>query len=177
MSIQIIETIPQDYKLYVNFDKNCRLYKKNDLSFVCGVIVPWYDNKEKYLLLTLEENTITERLTPPIGYTTDEYSLFSENVLISCENILEHIFSEGSTLHDFYTKFLIEYLSQTFIANTILVYLGIKRDIVWNDNNKLLYCIAQMLHTSYLIVFDRNLEKYKLMNQDKHDELPHLEDD
>ncbi len=157
MSISIITKLPHDYKLSHTFNEFCKLYKKNDLSYVCGVIVPWYDDVEKYFKILMNENTLEKTLTLPDGFTVKEYRAVSKIVLEICETINDHLFDEDAKLHDFYSSFLIEHICFVFFSNTIFLHFNQNKSLVWDDENKLLYCLAQLLLTAFSVIYFEKL--------------------
>lgn len=153
MSITIINELPAEYELLHTFNKFCKLYKKNDLSYVCGVIVHWHDDVEKYFEILMNENTLEKTLTMPDGFTVEEYRAVGKIVLDNCVTINHHLFDEDAALHDFYASFLIEHICFVFFSNTIFLHFNKNELMIWNDENKLFYCLAQLLLTAYSVIF------------------------
>ena len=153
MSVTIISELPPEYKLLHKFDDFFKLYKKNDLSYVCGVVVHWYDDMEKYFEILINENTIENTLTRPNGFTIEEYRAVSKIVLDNCDIINKHLFDEDTMFHDFYASFLVEHFCFIFFSNTIFMHLKKNKKGKWSSENKLFYCLAQLLLAEYSVIF------------------------
>lgn len=79
MSLSIIGNLSDDHKLLIEFNDsgNCKLHKKDD-SYVCSLIVPWFDPKNPlYIEIKANENQLKERLSPPLGFTKEEFGKMS----------------------------------------------------------------------------------------------------
>lgn len=179
MSVQIIKEIPTNYKLLYKFNKYCKLYRENRLTYICSIIVPWYDKMEKFIRITLKDNTIKNLLSPSIseksegilkGFAVEEIHNFSKSVLESCNIINDSLSNNNLQSFDFYTKFTIEQIAMPFFSNTILLYLNKKNKkskLEWNRRNKLLYGLSQIIFTAYCIIYINKHYNYELHKLEK----------
>ncbi|XWV25185.1 putative ORFan [Tupanvirus deep ocean] len=163
MSVSIIESLPNGCYLEYNFNKYCKLYKQNNLQYVCSIVVPWYSDKEMFFLLKLNKDTIKNSLSLPNGFTLKEYNLFSKIVVENCEFINKYLEdTESDTrLSDFFRNIKFEEICFAFFANELILKISRnmimqKTNFVWNRENQLLYCLAQILHSEYAASFFRN---------------------
>lgn len=150
--LEIIYSLPSEYKLLCTLNEYLNIYN-NKTDYICSGIVPWYDpDKTLYVKITnLNEEVIDIRLKPPLGFTFDEICTISDMVCNLCNSL-----SDSIIMDRILPGLQIEHILMPFISNSIFIYM-----IDNNQQDRVLYAIAQVLYVSFGIAQDRLVSKLK----------------
>ena len=156
MSIIIINDLPIECELVRDFNGFCKLYKQHSLKYVCRILVPWYDDNERYFVIKLKKDTIKKILNHD-GYSTNETSMFSSVLCPTLSRINDWLDNpELLKCFDFYRNCLFEEICYIFFSNEIMSYLTNNivlegKNFKWTKENKLLYGLSQILYAVHTV--------------------------
>jgi hypothetical protein len=148
MSLSIGDKLTDEYKLVKDFKSQgkMKLYQKEN-SYMCTIIVPWFDPDEVlYIKIEADNKQLLERRTPPLAFSKDECSVFTDCLTTLADTINDGLEDEESHLR----KMEIEYVSMIFWANRVMMFINRNRHKgIWNDMSDLLYSLVQIIYISF----------------------------
>ncbi len=160
VKLELVDTVPPNYKIFKKFEPNYKIYTDGQTKYVCSALVQGYAKSEMLYMTKIDKDAVDQILNSADFVDTSEFDHMTNTLEKLCTTITTNLSDNTAQLYWFFILFDIETICLVYIAFAILSYLksiGINQ---WNQEEKLLYVISQILFGTFTSEFIKYQNNY-----------------